>query len=61
MTARPIYDMMCGLIGEEWNRAKRYSVGDTAKVGDTVFKSVEANNIGNHPYYSRMWIKSYDN
>jgi hypothetical protein len=61
MTARPIYNMMCGLIGEEWNRAKRYSVGDTAKVGDTVFKSVEANNIGNHPYYSRMWIKSYDN
>ena len=58
MTARPIYDMMCGLIGRKWNRAKRYSVGDTAKVGDTVFKSVEANNIGNHPYYSRMWIKN---
>ena len=60
MTARPIYDMMCGLIGEEWNRAKRYSVGDTAKIGDTVFESVEDNNIGNHPYYSRMWIR-YDN
>ena len=58
MERRPIYDMMCELSGNEWNRAKRYSIGDTAKVGDTVFESVEMNNIGNHPYYTRMWIKA---
>ena len=61
MERRPIYDMMCGLSGDGWNRAKRYSIGDTAKVGDTVFESVEMNNIGNHPYYTRMWIKKNDN
>jgi hypothetical protein len=57
MTARPIYEMMRSGEGEGWNRSKRYSIGDTAKIGNTVFKSVEANNIGNHPYYSRKWVK----
>ena len=55
---RPIYDLKCAMADDGWNRAKRYSIGDTAKVGNTVFKSIEANNIGNHPYYSRMWVKS---
>jgi len=54
---RPIYDMMCEEEGEDWNRARRYSIGDTAKVGEVVFRSIESGNIGNHPYYSRMWIK----
>ena len=58
---RPIYDMMCGLSGNGWNRAKRYSVGDTIMMGDTRYESVESGNIGNHPYYSRKWIKKYDN
>ena len=55
--SRPIYDLKCEAVGDRWNRARRYSIGDTAKVGDTVFESIETNNIGNHPYYSRMWIK----
>ena len=61
ITRRPIYDMKCRMAGDGWNRSKRYSIGDTAKVGNTVFKSLESNNIGNHPYYSRMWIKNDDN
>ena len=58
MSDRPIYDLKCAMADDGWNRAKRYSIGDTAKVGDTVFESVEMNNIGNHPYYTRMWIKA---
>lgn len=58
---RPIYDMMRGMSGEGWNRARRYSIGDMVRMGDTVFKSVESGNIGNHPYYSRMWVKNNDN
>jgi hypothetical protein len=45
------------MVDEGWNRSRRYSIGDTAKIGDAVFRSVEENNIGNHPYYSRMWVK----
>jgi hypothetical protein len=55
---RPIYNLLCGFSDELWSRAKRYSVGDKALVGNTEFESVEANNIGNHPYYSRMWVKT---
>lgn len=54
---KPIYTMKKSRLGDGWNRAKRYSIGDTARVGDTVFESIEPNNIGNHPYYSKMWIK----
>ncbi len=53
---RPVYDLLKGFIGEEWSRSKRYSVGDIAKIGTTVYESLESNNIGNHPYYSKMWV-----
>ena len=54
---RPIYNLLKGMEGKYWNRSKRYSVGDSAWIGETEYESLEANNIGNHPYYSRMWIK----
>lgn len=57
---RPIYDLKNARTNTGWNRARRYSIGDTVKIGDTVYESVDENNIGNHPYYSRMWVK-YDN
>jgi hypothetical protein len=57
LSNRPIYELKCRMVDEGWNRSRRYSIGDTAKIGDAVFRSVEENNIGNHPYYSRMWVK----
>ena len=36
------------------------SVGDKARIGETVYESVDPDNIGNHPYYSRKWAV-YDN
>lgn len=53
---RPVYNLLKGFIGEEWSRSKRYSIGDTAKIGSTIYESLESNNIGNHPYYSKMWV-----
>lgn len=58
VTERPIYNLLKEFSGDWWNRSKRYSMGDKARVGNTEFESVEANNIGNHPYYSRMWVKT---
>lgn len=55
---RPLYNFLKGFSGNWWNKRKRYSIGDKVVVGDTEFESLEANNIGNHPYYSRMWIKT---
>ena len=57
VTERPIYNLLKNMESKYWNRSKRYSVGDSAWVGETEYESLEANNIGNHPYYSRMWIK----
>ena len=54
--SRPIYDSIIESKG--WNRSKRYSRGDKAWLGSTEYESVESDNIGNHPYYSRMWIKA---
>jgi len=55
---RPLYNLVKGYVGDDWNRGKRYSIGDRARVGNNVYESLEPNNIGNHPYYSRMWIKA---
>ena len=55
---RPIYNLISSFQNESWNRCKRYSIGDKAKLGDEEYESIEPNNIGNHPYYSRYWIKS---
>lgn len=61
---RPIYNLLKEFTEREegWNRAKRYTIGDCVKVGNYTYESVEPNNIGNNPIYSRMWvIKEDDN
>ena len=55
LDSRPLYDLIKKGDGEWWNRSKRYSIGDKVKVGDKEYESLEPNNIGNHPYYSRVW------
>ena len=57
VSSRPIYNLLKGMSGKEWNRSKRYSVGDSAWIGNSEYESLEANNIGNHPYYSRLWMR----
>lgn len=56
---RPIYNLLKKFAEKEegWNRSKRYSVGDCVTVGNYVYESVEPDNIGNNPIYSRTWIK----
>ncbi len=58
LESRPIYDRVKSRNGNEWNREKRYSIGDKVMIGSTEYESIDLNNIGNHPYYSRSWIKS---
>lgn len=59
---RPIYNLLKKFAGDRsWNRSRRYSIGDRIVMGDIEYESVEPDNIGNHPYYSRMWSKIYDN
>ena len=57
---RPIYNLLKDFSEKEtsWNRAKRYTIGDYVKVGNCTYESVEPNNIGNNPVYSRMWVKN---
>lgn len=57
---RPIYNLLKDFSEKEegWNRAKRYTIGDCVKVGNYIYESVEPNNIGNNPVYSRMWVKN---
>ena len=52
---RPIYNLLKGFAKDNWNKRVRYSLGDRVVVGGKTYESVEPNNIGNHPYYSRMW------
>lgn len=54
---RPIYFLRSRSVNDNWSRTKRYGIGDTARVGNTLYESLEAGNIGNHPYYSRSWVK----
>ena len=51
----PIYNLLKGFAKDNWNKRVRYSLGDRVVVGGKTYESVEPNNIGNHPYYSRMW------
>ena len=56
---RPLYEFIGGLNPENaWNSRKRYGIGDKAMIGNVEYESVEPENIGNHPFYSRTWIKS---
>lgn len=60
---RPIYDLLKGFSasgGKWWNRSKRYSIGDRVVIGDIEYESLSPNNIGNHPYYSGMWVKAQE-
>ena len=57
----PIYYKKRLLANETiyWSSRKRYSIGDRVKVGKNMYyTSLENNNIGNHPYYSRMWVNN---
>lgn len=58
---RPIYDLLKNFQDRSWNKRKRYSIGDTAWIGENRYESLESNNIGNHPYYSRLWRIYNDN
>ena len=60
---RPIYDLIKLRVSdlEDWSRSRRYSISDRVILGDKVYESVESDNIGNHPYYSRKWVIYYDN
>lgn len=58
---RPVYNLLKGFMSTGWKRSRRYSVGDRVVVGGKTYQSLESDNIGNHPYYSRMWSIVYDN
>lgn len=55
LETRPLYNLISSLSSHEWNRSKRYSIGDSAWIGDKEYESVVPDNIGNHPYYSWKW------
>ena len=57
VSSRPIYELIKNRIGTEWNPRVIYSREDKVRIGDTEYRSLESGNKGNHPFYTRYWVK----
>ena len=56
---RPIYNLRKTRANDIWSPDKMYKMGETVTLGGSIrYKSLIPGNLGNHPYYSRCWVKS---